>query len=174
MGSNGGGLQLREAVKDDVVALTSLYRRVATEPGGLARLEAEVDEAYVRGFVMAAMDRGLILVAELDGEIVGEIHAYSAGLFCFAHVMGELTIAVDPAAQGAGVGRALFEQLMQTVVEALPDVQRVELIARESNERAIRFYESLGFQREGVFRNRIRNVDGSFESDIPMAWVRPA
>ena len=34
------------------------------------------------------------------------------------------------------------------------------------------FYESLGFRQEGEFLSRIRNIDGSLESDIPMAWTR--
>ncbi|MEZ5557846.1 MAG: hypothetical protein R3E86_04785 [Pseudomonadales bacterium] len=51
-------------------------------------------------------------------------------------------------------------------------VLRVELIARESNSRAIRFYETLGFVIEGRLQARIRNLDGSLEADIPMAWRR--
>ena len=53
-----------------------------------------------------------------------------------------------------------------------PDITRVELIVRQSNDRALRFYESLGFQREGELRLRIRNPDGSLDADIPMAWIR--
>jgi ribosomal protein S18 acetylase RimI-like enzyme len=48
----------------------------------------------------------------------------------------------------------------------------VELIARESNAKAIAFYQSLGFVIEGRFERRIRNPDGSLEADIPMAWLR--
>ena len=163
---------VRPAAAGDSDLIYELYRKVASEPGGLARLEDEVDESYVMGFLSAALDRGLSFVAEAGGELVGEIHAYAPGLFCFAHVLGDLTIAVDPDAQGRGVGRNLFERFMQAVRDEKPDVLRVELIARESNGRAIEFYESLGFVREGVFRGRIRNLDGSVESDIPMAWIR--
>ena len=163
---------IRPASAGDEESIYQLYRKVAAEPGGLARLEAEVDAHYVAGFLNAALDRGLSFVAEVDARIVGEIHAYSPGLFCFAHVLGELTIAVDPDTQGRGVGRQLFTAFMRTVQEAQPQVERVELIARASNLRAIQFYESLGFVREGVFRDRIRNLDGSVEADIPMAWLR--
>jgi ribosomal protein S18 acetylase RimI-like enzyme len=58
------------------------------------------------------------------------------------------------------------------VTEEYPHIKRVELIARESNEEAIRFYESLGFSVEGKMKSRIRNVDGTLEADIPMAWIR--
>ena len=163
---------VRPATVEDTASIYRLYRKVANEPGGLARLEDEVDESYVADFLGAALDRGLSFVAEADGKLVGEIHAYAPGLFCFGHVFGDLTVAVDPDTQGTGVGRKLFERFMQVVHDERPNVHRVELIARESNVRAIQFYKSLGFVREGEFRKRIRNLDGSFESDIPMAWMR--
>ena len=43
------------------------------------------------------------------------------------------------------------------------EIQRVELIARESNQRAIQFYESLGFRIEGRLENRIKNPDAFLE-----------
>ena len=171
MVSRSMAMEIRESVSQDVDAVYSLYRRVAATPGGLARLEDEVTLDYVSGFLSRAHGNGLSLVAVVDGEVIGEIHASSPGLYCFSHVWTDLTIAVDPGQQGRGTGRALFEALMEEV-RMRDDVLRVELIARESNQRAIAFYESLGFRQEGRFEARIRNVDGSFEADIPMAWMR--
>jgi len=163
---------VRMASLDDVDAIYRLYLDVAKHPGGLARLESEIHHETIQRFVTNSCKAGLILVAENNGQILGEIHGYGPGLFCFAHVLSELTIAVAPKSQGKGVGRMLFEQFMSHVNLKLPDVLRVELIARESNYKAIAFYESLGFQKEGCFHQRIRNVDGTLESDIPMAWCR--
>jgi len=50
------------------------------------------------------------------------------------------------------------------------DILRIELIARESNKKAIAFYQKLGFQIEGRLLNRIKTESG-FEADIPMAWM---
>jgi GNAT superfamily N-acetyltransferase len=50
-----------------------------------------------------------------SAQIAGEIHAYSPGLYCFSHVLSELTIAVSRDAQGGGVGRQLFATLMAEV-----------------------------------------------------------
>jgi ribosomal protein S18 acetylase RimI-like enzyme len=166
-------MKVRPTTDADLSAVVTLYRGVATIPGGLARLADEVTETWVNEFLTRSRANGLSLVAEAESDrILGEIHAYSPGLYCFSHVLTGLTIAVAPAAQGQGVGRLLFETFMRNVIESRPDIQRVELISRESNRKAIRFYESLGFQREGELASRIRNVDGSLESDIPMAWMR--
>ena len=157
----------------DVPRIRRLYERVAARPGGIARLENEINDDYVEGFHRNADIRGLELVAETrSGEIVGEMHAYTPGPFCFGHVLSELTIVVDPEYQGQGLGRELFERFLSIVRREFRGIHRVELIARESNGGAIRFYESLGFRQEGALRGRIRNIDGSFECDIPMAWTR--
>ena len=87
-------------------------------------------------------------------------------------MLSELTIAVDPDAQGKGLGRRIFETFMNIVETERPKVSRVELIARESNTKAIQFYETLGFVIEGRMKNRIASVGGGYESDIAMAWLR--
>ncbi|MFC4992136.1 GNAT family N-acetyltransferase [Rubritalea tangerina] len=158
----------------DIPEIVALYKRVAAKPGGIALLAEEVDEEYVEEFVARTISDGLGFVAREaeSGKLVGEIHAYRPGIYCFSHVLSGLRIAVDPEIQGQGVGRAIFEKLLSDVVCHYTDIKRVELIVRESNTRAISFYESLGFVREGIFTGRIKNPDGTIESDIPMAWRR--
>jgi putative acetyltransferase len=166
-------MEIRKAELEDSTSICALYWRVARSPGGLARLESEIDAHYVEQFLQRADKHGHALVAMNDqGHIVGEVHAYTPGLYCFSHVLSDLTIAVDPEYQGAGLGRSLFERFIADVVAQLPEISRIELISRESNTKAILLYESLGFVREGVLRRRIKNMDGSLESDIPMAWTR--
>lgn len=173
-------VRLRAATETDGEAIAALYRRVAAAPSsGLARAVHEITSDYVSGFVRRGHEAGIVLVAVEGGEgsdraerVVGEIHAYRSHLAVFAHVLGELTIAVDPEAQARGVGRALFTELLRTVREDQPEIERVELITRESNTRAITFYESLGFFREGRLERRIRRADGVVEADIPMGWLR--
>ncbi len=167
-------MNIRLAESTDTSQVLRLYQRVAqATPGGLARLAHEIDERYVREFLHHAARRGLALVAsDAEQQIVGEIHAYTQGIECFAHVYGELTIAVDPQQQGNGLGRQLFEALLGTVRRDKPDITRIELVARESNHRAIRFYQSLGFMIEGRFEGRISDLSGGVEADIPMAWRR--
>jgi ribosomal protein S18 acetylase RimI-like enzyme len=171
MENKGRPMKIRTATADDAVAIFNLYRHVAAIPGGLARLEGEITLEYVNNFLCRSLANGLVLVAEdADGYIIGEIHVYSPGIFCFSHVLSELTIAIDPTRQGNGIGRQLFQSLLGRVIDERPDIMRVELIARESNKKALRFYKSLGFVPEGRLAGRIKNVNGSLECDIPMAW----
>lgn len=153
--------------------ILELYRRVADVSGGLARTSQEITEEYVKGFLRKSYETGLSLTA-IDGmKIVGEIHAYNPGPKVFSHVLSELTVVVHPDYQGDGVGRILFAAFLTEIETRRSDILRVELIARESNQRAIGFYQSIGFASEGRLEKRVNRRDGTFEADIPMAWINP-
>src|SRR5262245_19277211 len=130
---------------EDQAEIVALYLAVANVEGGLARSAEEITDEYVGDILKKSLNGGVILVAReaLEGRIIGEIHAYALGPRVFAHVLGELTVAVHPGHQGQGAGLALFTELLRRVVEELPEIRRVELIARESNQRAIALYQRL-------------------------------
>lgn len=164
---------IRPGRRDDIDAIHRLYLVVAEVSGGLARLPDEIDAGYIADFVDRALKDGVMLVAENDGRVVGELHTYRNGLRKFDHVLGSLTVAVHPDAQGKGIGRRLFEALLAEVRDNWPHIVRVELITQESNVRGQKLYESVGFRRQGRFELGIRGPDGRPESDFPMAWIRP-
>ncbi|MDQ3517566.1 MAG: GNAT family N-acetyltransferase, partial [Gemmatimonadota bacterium] len=165
---------LRRGRREDAPAIQLLYQAVAATPGGIARSPGEVTSDYVDGFVARSLQRGILIVAEVPGlsGLAAELHAYRSELSLFAHVLGDLTVAVHPEAQGQGIGRQLFTLLLEEVTRDHPDITRVELVTAESNARALHLYESVGFNREGRFEGRIRNSSGGVEADIPMAWYR--
>lgn len=168
---------VRSATPADAAAILALHVAVATRSGGLARFPDEITPAYVDGFVTKCLATGIILVAEKrdTGALAGEVHAIASPLRRLQHVMTSLTIAVHPDAQGLGVGRKLFDRLLGDVVDHWPHIARVELITAESNVRARRLYESVGFRVEGRFERGILDpATGLFETDLPMAWLRPS
>lgn len=74
-----------------------------------------------------------------------------------AHSFGVLAIAVDPAAQGAGVGVALMDAARRCAEEA--GFERMHLSVHPDNERALRFYRRLGWvemmEPDGRWRGRM-------------------
>lgn len=164
---------IRNATPADAAAILALYKDVARVPDGIARTPDEVTDSYIDGFMRKAGADGIELVAELDGAIVGEVHASRVGIASLAHLLTDLTIAVAPAAQGRGVGRALFQGLLDQVMHTMPHITRIELFARDSNVRARALYASLGFVEEGRLRARVNNARGEAETDTVMGWLRP-
>jgi len=84
----------------------------------------------------------MVLVASVDGVIVGfaimKFRDQEAHLFL---------LAVQPAAQRSGVGKALLEWLEKSCRTA--GMQQVRLEVRASNERAKQFYRQLGYRLVG-------------------------
>lgn len=160
--------------QEDGAQVFELYRAIAAQPGGFARTADEISLEAVQKTLRHATHNGIAIgaVEKGSGQLVGSIVARKPGPKVFDHVLSDLTIGVHPQFQSRGVGRRLFLDFLEHLQGARHDVLRVELIARESNDRAIRFYESIGFRSEGVFEKRIRNSKGEFESDIPMAWIK--
>jgi RimJ/RimL family protein N-acetyltransferase len=157
---------------EDASALLGLYQAVAAQPGSLARRAEEMEPAYVEGFVASALKRGVWLLAQDAQGLLGSIHACRPLPQDFQHVLGELTLVVHPRAQGQGLGSALFAAFLGQVREREPQIQRIELITRDSNQRARRIYEKLGFRQEGRLRGRVRHADGRLEDDLFYAWLR--
>ena len=165
---------IRTGRANDAAAIRDLYVTVARDSGSLARGADEVTDDYVNAFIARSLADGVLFVAEIQGAsgIAGELHAYRNGLRRFSHVLGSLTVAVHPDAQGQGIGRRLFESMLAEVLSARPMISRIELITSASNVRARKLYESLGFRAEGRFEDGILSPQGVLETDIPMAWLR--
>lgn len=85
-------------------------------------------------------------VAEKNGYVIG--YVISRKIDNKAHI---IAIAVDPVNRSRGVGKALMEATMKAFKST--GVREVYLEVRASNAQAIRFYESLGFQKKGLLRS---------------------
>lgn len=169
-------MKLRTAVFEDWPAVKQIYTEVAKQKTGIARLEHEVTDDYVKRFMEKALDGGLMIVAEHpqnENELIAEIHACKSKLSVFNHLMTDLTIAVHPDFQGKKIGRTIFTIFLEEIGLNRPDVGKVELVTRESNTKAINLYQSLGFRIEGRLEMRIKTPDGGYEADIPMGWQNP-
>lgn len=168
-------MHYRTADMDDLHRLVKLYKTVARHGDGIARQEHEVTEEYVKNFILKSLKTGLIIVGEDPDdpdELVAEVHAYKPGIKVFEHVFSELTIVVHPQHQGKKIGRTIFTIFLEEIGRNRPDIGKVELIARESNMKAIALYKSLGFKIEGRLEMRIKTHEG-YEADIPMGWQNP-
>jgi ribosomal protein S18 acetylase RimI-like enzyme len=169
-------MRYRTADIDDLGRLIKLYKAVAREEGGIARLESEITEDYVKEFILNSLSTGVIVVGENPNdsdELIAEVHGYKSGISVFDHVLGDVTILVHPGFQGKKIGRTILTIFLEEIARNRTDIGKVELIAREGNMKAIELYQSLGFRIEGRLEMRIRTPDRNYEADIPMGWQNP-
>lgn len=169
-------MRYRIAVIDDLRSLITLYKTVAQTEDGIARLEHEVTEDYVKDFLTKSIASGLIIVGENpddETQLIASVHAFKKGIKVFDHVLGDLTLVVHPQFQGKKIGRTIFTIFLEEIGRNRLDIGKVELIARESNVKAIALYQSLGFLVEGRMEMRIKTTQDTYEADIPMGWRNP-
>jgi putative acetyltransferase len=88
-------------------------------------------------------------IYEADGRIAGFYRAtrYPGRV---SHVACLGTLAVDPLLHGKGIAHAMVSDgIARLVAEG---VKRIELYVESDNAPGLRFYEKLGFEREGTLR----------------------
>ena len=144
-------IQLQPAVLPYILPLPSL--RVAQLEARLRELERDMH----------------FFVAEVEGRVAGY-----AGLKRLggrqAHG-GHIFLAVDAGRHGQGIGTALVQKLLD-LADGWLMLERVELSVLETNPRAQRLYERLGFQVEGRKLGSVVS-QGAYVDEILMARLRP-
>ncbi|MFI0943874.1 GNAT family N-acetyltransferase [Streptomyces sp. NPDC021020] len=125
---------VREAGADVVGALARLLPQLSSsavvlDADGVARV--------------LGSEANTVLVARLDGEIVGTLTLVMFPLPTGLRARIE-DVVVDGAARGAGVGAALTEHALRLAEQA--GARTVDLTSRPSREAANRLYERLGFR----------------------------
>ena len=139
----------------EVVGLSAaLFREDAGQRDPSMNLDwpAEEGRGYFAGLI--GDDRCLCVVAERDGEAVG----YLAGRLRDADTLRPVGVAelesmyVREGSRDSGVGARLVEEFLGWARER--GAERASVTAYAANERAIRFYERLGFAARSLSLER--------------------
>ena len=89
----------------------------------------------------------LLLVAEIDGQIVGTLDFSNGNRQRNAHT-GDFRMGVDPAFQNLGIGRYMIKVMLDWATQN-PIIEKVKLTAFANNYNGLHLYKSLGFEEEG-------------------------
>lgn len=133
--------------------MTWIVRRMAAgDIDAVLALAEKVSEAprWSREDYSSCIDScesGLLLRAGFAAEADGRLLGFSVGKLV-ARTCELESIAVEPGSQGKGMGRALFEAVIDWA--QTHGATRIELEVRASNTRAIMLYELAGLRREGL------------------------
>jgi ribosomal-protein-alanine N-acetyltransferase len=142
-----GGVQIRVGASSDLAGVVSLERAVSEAPhwteaeyAGIVRLQ---DDGHV-----AQQSKGVrrcLVVAEVEGRVAGFAvgKVIGAGRDCLAELE---SVVVDAAARRGGVGRALFEAVMDWCRRQ--GATAIELEVRAGSV-AVALYLRLGFETVG-------------------------
>ena len=163
---------LRPARPTDGRGLARLFADVRKEGRWLITAPGAISEPS-EGFWISEMIRAaehLVLVAEADGEVVGNVLVSVDRGVATEHI-GVLSITIADGWRDVGIGTELVETAQRWARER--GLRKLSLGVFPDNERAIAVYEKRGFVREGVRRMQYRS-GGDFRDEVLMAWFPQA
>ena len=168
---NGHILTLRSAEKADAEMMLPYLKRVCSETRFLLReadeckeMTVEQEEAFIISH--AENNRACLILAELDGDFVGNASFDVAGISRRNAHRADIGIALYKDFTGMGIGKKLFALILETIEKC--GFESAELTVAEGNERAIHMYESFGFKETGRIPRANKYDDGTYADNIFM------
>ncbi|WP_167629015.1 GNAT family N-acetyltransferase [Listeria valentina] len=114
--------------------------------------ERVYQEKKLAHFIQTTQENGILLGAKVQNQIIGFISAQTSKLAKIKHT-GYLVIGVRKKFQKNGIATKLFEELFTWARNR--GIRRLELTVITANLPAIKLYEKLGFQKEGLKKEAI-------------------
>ncbi|MHC0035396.1 GNAT family N-acetyltransferase [Pseudoneobacillus sp. C159] len=161
---------IRKAVEEDAEQLIQHFKKVLTEnPNFFATTLEEYDLTVTEEveFIRTMESQGLLIVAEVDGKIIGMLNFRLSPRKRFAH-QGMFGMSLQEAYTNMGIGSALINRLLDWAKDD-PRVEKVSLEVFSNNERAIHVYSKLGFVEEGRRVKAAKLGPNEYVDDIVMS-----
>lgn len=98
-------------------------------------------------------DNAILLVADLDGKIVGNLSFRVGPTKKFSHA-GEFGVQILKDCWNLGIGTELIKYLINWAKEN-KSIYKISLRVRSDNQNAIHVYKKLGFKEEGLLKGEM-------------------
>ncbi|MGR9050985.1 GNAT family N-acetyltransferase [Halobacillus faecis] len=162
---------IRTAEAFDAAAYRNLIGQLESESDFLlyGKSERESTIEQVEGLIqkIEKEENSTIFLSELNGRVNGHVTVFGGGAPRNLHAASIIT-GVLKDFYGQGVAQELFHHLFQWAEEK--GVTRLDLTVMVHNERAVHFYERMGFEKEGVKRESLI-INGSPIDEYVMAKI---
>lgn len=145
----GHAVGLRLAAPADAAALLEIYGQYIETPVTFEYCLPTQEEFAAR--IAEFGGTYPYLAAEEDGKAVGYAYAHRFAGRAAYQWGAELSVYLDRAHTGQGLGRRIYGALMELL--RLQGVRTVYGCVTLPNEKSERLHEAMGFRRAGVFRN---------------------
>ncbi|HUR86149.1 MAG TPA: GNAT family protein [Solirubrobacteraceae bacterium] len=155
-----GRVTLRSLREEDAAALAAMVEA----PSVREWWGTSTREVLVEGFMEDARDQ-VAFAIEIDGELAGWLGVPEENEPDYRHAAMDILLGAE--CQNAGHGRVALRLAARWLVDDRGH-HRITIDPALANARAIRVYESIGFQRVGVMRSYERGPDGEWHDALLM------
>lgn len=154
---DGTPIEIRPLDEHDVARLVTFFRHVPVDDRFFLREDVVVSDVVYNWVRNYGPHRALVLLAEADGEIVGNVTVERQTAPWSQHV-GELWVLVAREARGQGIGR----QLIAEGVHAARRLGLEKIIAPMTANQvaAVEIFRSLGFTPEALLTGYVKDPRG--------------
>lgn len=159
---------VRSAVPTDFDFIYFLYFHPDINPFLLYEM---MEKSDFQGIFDALMSKDSLYIFENEGESVGMFK-----LVHLAHRTSHIVylggVAVHTEYSGHGFGKKMMQEILDLCQKK--GFLRIELSAAAINEKAIKLYEKVGFQKEGILRKYTHlKSKNQFLDEILMSYLIP-
>ncbi|MGE7109992.1 N-acetyltransferase family protein [Lysinibacillus sp. NPDC047702] len=160
---------IRSATIQDAQALSNLRLQLDGETENFDREQGEafIDTAGFEQIIRIDTESSsnICLVAVVDNRIIGFSRCEGSTLKRLAHKV-EFGVGVIKEFWGYGIGKNLLQVSIDWA--DANEIKKIALQVLETNDKASRLYEKLGFTVEGILKNDKRLSDGKYYHTIIM------
>jgi len=141
-------LKIRGAIESDLPEILKIQAEAFGAYEGTYDTAAWTKET-IENVKLDAKDK-VILVAELDGTVVGSVRYWIAGGVCVIRLLS-----VRPAYQGRGIGKALLREIERLAVDA----HKLYVCTMLRASRNISMFLNLGYRPESLLPDQYHHAD---------------
>ncbi len=166
---SGKQIQIREAVSSDsekMIDCIKSYLKSNLIPLTDEEFNPTIEEheKWITGFITGKND--LLLIAEIDGQIIGNIDLTANKRLMLKHTV-YLGMGIHTNWQSQGIGTILVEKVIEWS-NTNPDIELLWLQVFGNNIKGISLYKKFGFIENGRQSGFIKNPDGIYIDNVIM------
>jgi RimJ/RimL family protein N-acetyltransferase len=157
---------VRPATSKDFDFIYSLYFHPEINPFLLYEM---MDKESFKPIFKDLLKKKIVFVFEDKGEKVGMFKLF-AQTYRSSHICYLGGVAINPAFGGKGYGKMMLREILNYAKTC--GFLRIELSTGTTNDKAIRLYEKVGFQKEGILRKYCYlKSENRFVDELMMAYL---
>ncbi|MFX0081060.1 MAG: GNAT family N-acetyltransferase [Candidatus Hodarchaeota archaeon] len=158
-------VKIRKATQDDAEGISQIWEVVCAE-----RIYSAVSTPFTpqqeREYISSLSEREGIFIAEINDKIIGflSLDLWSKAIDSFKHVCTIGTF-IFPEWRGKGISYILANHTFE--IAKANGYYKIVIYVRKGNERAIKFYQNLGFILKGELEHQVL-INGVYENEVFM------
>ncbi len=163
---DGRTVIVRHYRPDDKPDLVSFYAALSSETlrWALPPYDGQRIERWT-----SDLSRNMILLAFHQNRVVGNLNVFQETWSERLKANGELIIYLHQEFHGVGLGTAMMREAIR--VSRQKGLHRLALSVIADNRNAIKLYEKVGFQHEGLRREDYLGEDGKYHDMVDMGLL---